>query len=278
MPRPDDDRESAPVNDVVLRPFDAPELGQGQGGAEYASRPAVVVPTSGLLLGGEHTTVLFNDLVEAERDFDDQALIARIGETGSAHELTPLLDEALARAEAATRDGDPIRVNALLVAAVRREEELEKLGAHEARLTVGMALRRLLAIPQLRLIATLLPRIPELRDSAYLVLGRAGEEGADAVIEQLVAAESSSDRRAYFNALVHLQAGVPALMHMLGDPRWYVVRNAAELLGELDARGADEALERVMGHADERVRRAAATALGRLATPRAGQVLREALR
>lgn len=253
--------------EVMLTPLFTPVVADGS--HVVAERPA-----EGYLPAGAHTSARFGEVVGAARDAGDAALIARLREGDSVDELIPLLDEVVVRVEAATRDGDPQRVHAFLAAVVAREEVTT---VQEVRIALNLALRALLTVSHLRLVATLLPRMPELRDDLYRVLGRAGEEGADAVIEHLAAAESSSDRRVYFNSLVRLQAGTPALMHMLGDPRWYVVRNAAELLGELDARGADEALERTLAHADERVRRAAATALGRLATARACHALRDAL-
>jgi HEAT repeat protein len=52
-------------------------------------------------------------------------------------------------------------------------------------------------------------------------------------------------------------------MHMLGDPRWYVVRNAVDLLGEMRAMEAEGELIRLLEHKDDRVRTAAAGALAK---------------
>jgi len=65
---------------------------------------------------------------------------------------------------------------------------------------------------------------------------------------------------------------------MLGDPRWYVVRNAADLLGEMRAVEAEEPLIAHLRHTDERVRRAASSALVRIGSPGALQALRAAVR
>jgi HEAT repeat protein len=100
------------------------------------------------------------------------------------------------------------------------------------------------------------------------VLTHAGEEGAEAIIELLLAATERGDRRVYFDTLVQLKAGVPTLIHMLGDAEWFVVRNAAELLGKIGAREAEGPLCELMRHADERVRRSVTAALMRLGTPR----------
>jgi HEAT repeat protein len=64
----------------------------------------------------------------------------------------------------------------------------------------------------------------------------------------------------------------------LGDGRWYVVRNAAELIGEMRATEAEQALAWLVNHPDARVRRSVTTALAKLDTPGARAALREAIR
>jgi HEAT repeat protein len=124
----------------------------------------------------------------------------------------------------------------------------------------------------------MLPRKRERYDDYMKVLIRTGEDGADALIEQLTSAQSLTDRRIYFDALVTLNAGIPALIHMLGDARWYVARNAADLLGEMVAEEALGPLSELLKHDDDRVRRAAITALAKLTSPKAVDALRTALR
>ena len=77
-------------------------------------------------------------------------------------------------------------------------------------------------------------------------------------------------------SLVELQRGVPTLIYLLGDGRWYVVRNAAELLGEMRAIEAEQGLAWLVNHPDARVRRSATAALAKLDTPGARVALREA--
>jgi HEAT repeat protein len=130
----------------------------------------------------------------------------------------------------------------------------------------------------LRAVAQGLVRAPGNREQQLAVLTRTGEDGADALIEQLVAAEERSERRVYFDALLELRAGVPTLLHMLGDPRWFVARNAASLLGELGSPEAEQPLSELLHHDDERVRHAATIALMRLGTPRSMPAIEQALR
>jgi HEAT repeat protein len=158
---------------------------------------------------------------------------------------------------------------------VQREEALAEADLKRAYV---MAMRRLTKPTLLRSVAQMLPRKRERHDDYMSVLVRTGEDGADALIEQLTSAQSLSDRRIYFDALVTLNAGVPALIHMLGDARWYVARNAADLLGEMAAEEALSPLSDLLKHDDDRVRRAAITALSKLHSPKAVEALRAALR
>jgi hypothetical protein len=141
--------------------------------------------------------------------------------------------------------------------------------------TIG--LRRLTKPTLLRGIAGLLPRRPDLRDALHDVLLRFGSDGAEALIDLLTAADSLTDRRAYLAALVKCRDAVPTLIHLLGDSRWYVVRNTSDLLGEMRAPEAESALIEAASHREERVRRSVATALSRLGTARAIQTVQHML-
>ena len=109
------------------------------------------------------------------------------------------------------------------------------------------------------------------------MLARAGEEGADALIEQIAAVAHQRDRRVYFDALLRLKSGVPTLLHMLSDARWFVARNAVDLLGEMQVAEAEQPVSELLRHDDERVRRSATSALMRFGTPRALQAIQQAL-
>jgi HEAT repeat protein len=70
---------------------------------------------------------------------------------------------------------------------------------------------------------------------------------------------------------------VHSLLHLLNDDRWYVVRNAVALLGELGAVDADRRVAELLAHREPRVRKTVATALGKLATSRALLALLQAM-
>lgn len=132
-----------------------------------------------------------------------------------------------------------------------------------------MGIRRLQRPAILQGVALLLPADRELRDSCVSVLRHSGDLGADVLIDKLIGSEVSGERRLYIEALRQCPAAVRSLVHLLDDDRWYVVRNAASLIGELRAVEADRGLAELLSHRESRVRQAAAGALGKLATPRA---------
>jgi HEAT repeat protein len=100
-------------------------------------------------------------------------------------------------------------------------------------------------------------------DTAGSLAARLAEIGAEALVEALIAAPSITDRRVYYDALLRLNTGVRTLIHVLGDHRWYVVRNAIELLAEMCVTEAEAELTKLLKHRDDRVRAAAASALAK---------------
>ncbi len=141
-----------------------------------------------------------------------------------------------------------------------------------------MALRQLKTPRLIRLIAKLLPQRAGNATELLGLLGRWGQDATDALIEELKVADTLAERRTLFDALVTLRASIPSILHMLEDKRWFVQRNAAELLGELPSPEAEAPLARLLKHSDERIRRAAAVSLGKIATGNAFAALRVALR
>jgi len=210
----------------------------------------------------------------AERGLDTAALVGRIHAAHDLNEVSRLLEEVTRRVEQAMHDDDAVTVYQALHSLVNVEQTTDE---QAVRLALGVALRRLMKPPVLRLVARLVPRLPNAREEVLQVLERAEADGTDALLEHLGGAQSPSDRSAYYNALLRLPASESALVHMLGDQRWYVVRNAADMLGDLQIRSADTALVRALKHPDERVRRSVLGSLGRLGTTAAWTALREAM-
>lgn len=159
----------------------------------------------------------------------------------------------------------PVVMEAIALALVR---EARQRGARGGRLALEAGIRELLLPVRVQSLVRHLPASRR-RDDVLPVLGRAGDQAVRELVDFLQEAESLNERRAYFDAIVALDAGEDALREALSDPRWYVVRNAAALLAEMDVVEADTHLLPLLSHPDERVRVAGARALTRLATPRA---------
>ena len=171
------------------------------------------------------------------------------------------------------QDGIPQIVDGLL-ALVRAEEEAT---SDEMRRALSIALRRSLTSEVLRKI------VPLLMDEIYVadlveILRRAGADGTRELVQRLINAPTFAERRAYLTALRTVERGSDVVASLLAHPEWYVVRNAADLVADLNITDAVPLLGRVVDHEDERVRLSVALALAKLGTPDAVRFLRGPLR
>lgn len=111
------------------------------------------------------------------------------------------------------------------------------------------------------------------KQEAVTVLRRFGLDAAEVLMELLVESLNLSERRGYYSALIQMNEGTTVIIEHLNHPQWYVVRNAADLCGELALPDAVGALARQIRHPDERVRKSVAEALGKISTPSAIEAL-----
>ena len=95
--------------------------------------------------------------------------------------------------------------------------------------------------------------------SLHLLVDLVGEAQAiPPLLDALVDSDSRGTRRVVFDALVAIGPSVAAhAAPLLADDRWYVVRNILSLLGALSHLPEASSVERLLGHADVRVRREA---------------------
>ena len=189
------------------------------------------------------------------------AALAQLDVTTSVNETSKIVDGVATSAEGAFREGDAETLGVALAGLVKREAAATDANLRRA---YGMGVRRLAKKPMLTVIALLLSTHRDMYDELFAIFTRTGDDGAEALIEQLNAAQSLAERRVYFDALRKVNAGVQVLIHMLGDSRWYVVRNAADLLGEMSAADAEPKLTELLQHDDDRVRKAAVSALSKM--------------
>jgi HEAT repeat protein len=188
--------------------------------------------------------------------------------------VSPLLDELVRLAEGRSRDAQWGDVAEILQGIVGRERNARETDEKRAYL---IQLRRLFKPGILRGLGQLLGRERDRRLALTPVFVRAGDAGAEILIELMVSSHAASERRAYRSVLAQCPAAAEPLANLLDDGRWFVVRNAAELLGEMGIRAADATLIATLKHPDARVRRAAAGALTRLGTVRGVNALQHLL-
>ena len=206
-----------------------------------------------------------------------EELLAGLEKTTAANDVEPttkLLDDLVTLAEHSARIGKP-KVVAEILQGVTVGHAEQKDG--EVKGAYVLAMRRLSKPALLRAVAGLIAKHPENKQLAYDVLRATGEDGAEALIEQVGQARSVEERKSLLEVLDELHDAVPALIRMLGDSRWFVVRNATDLLGEMVATKAEDALVGLLRHADDRVRRSATNALLKLGTPDAVKGVYEAV-
>jgi len=176
--------------------------------------------------------------------------------------------------EAAMKTQRTTQVLTIVAGIVRAEQNVSDASR---RRQYSIALKRMYSKALLETIAEVSDH-PADREDALLVLRRAGEDGVEVLLDLLVAAPTIEERRGIFVALTGMKEGTDQLVHMLGHHQWFVVRNVAELAGELGLEEAVPALAQQLGHDDERVRKAVALALAKIGSSSAAEPLRRALR
>jgi hypothetical protein len=244
----------------------------------------VIAPTTGEFTAfpireGEETTGMVSAASRALPPAPTSRVLAglldKARKVTSSRDLSRVFDEIIASARAAFHRGDPDT----MVDAAHGILSMEKYsGQPDLKPHFDNTLRRLLTPAVLKAVVQLIPRQPE-RYNVYLdLLERAGEMGAEAVVAQLGGATSIAERRVFYDVLGKLDYAVPVLVRKLADDRWYIVRNAVELLGALGDATVEPHVAEALGHPDERVRRAAALSLAKLGTPSAQRDLYHAMR
>ena len=181
---------------------------------------------------------------------------------------------ALGRHFAAAIKGDDFQQAMRILAGIVRCEQ--RVPAEQRR-HFSVALKRLYSKPVLEQLAQRVT-VPADHAEAVLALQGAGPDGVEVLLELLVAAPTIAERESVFRALTEMKEGADQLIRQLGHYQWYVVRNVAELVGELGLEEAVPALAKRLDHADERVRKAVGHALARIGTRAAAEPLRLVLR
>lgn len=202
------------------------------------------------------------------------SLVDGLAHAKSEAATTEILNQLITAGEAAARQSEWREVLKAAYGLVQLENR-NAPGAEQR--SFGIALRRMLPRSALERIVRLVVQ-GGTKAEAVAVLRRMGADSTEVLLNALVNSENAAERRAYFNALREMTEGGDLLIHMLSHDQWFVVRNVADLCGELRLEKAVLALARQVGHDDERVRRAVAGALARIGGAGALEPLRRALR
>lgn len=115
------------------------------------------------------------------------------------------------------------------------------------------------------------------RNALIRVLAFLGEKAARRIMDLLTRENSAGKRKLLASVLVLSgEAAVPTLQEHLFDHRWYVVRNAVAILGEIRLQDSLVHLTPLLQHGDIRVRRETIRALTKIGGPRAINILLQA--
>ena len=202
-------------------------------------------------------------------------VLAELERSPTAPNVGDLLAALVRNAETAIKQSRFEQVLGVIAGIIHVEQRVPETSG--MRRQYAIAVRRIYTKPVLQGLAHLLGT-PKYRADAVAALQRGGAAAVEVLMDLLVAAPTVSERRAVFDALKQMTEGTEQLIHMLDHPEWFVVRNVAELLGELGMDEAVPALARRLDYADERVRKAVALALAKIGTRSAAEPLRRALR
>ena len=161
-----------------------------------------------------------------------------------------------------------------ILSLMKQEQEAS---TEDSRRAYAITIRRILSSEAVQKIAGYL------NDEIYAqdvikIIQRAGTEGTRIVMNMLASAPTFAERKAYLNALRETEEGADVIAGMLRHHEWFVVRNAADLVGELGIKEAVPMLGQIAEHEEPRVRLSVALALAKIGTPEAVRFLSRPLR
>lgn len=255
-------RRGARVTDAVAATGAPTDVDEGQEPAAFD-----IIP--------EHEGAGFTEMMERSkgRPISPVAAVSGLGRSGGAVEAARALKELGVGVSRAIQEGRTEEAVEALMKVLREEDEVADDKVREA---YQIAWRGLLNPEVLRPLSKLLIDPLYGRDIIH-IMRRAGTKGTQLLMDQLIAAPTFAERRAYLEALRQVQEGADIIVNMLGHHEWFVVRNVADLVGELAIEEAIPALGKVVEHGDARVRLAAGVALAKIGTPRTVRYLRPTL-
>jgi HEAT repeat protein len=102
-------------------------------------------------------------------------------------------------------------------------------------------------------------------DAFLAILKATGPVAVSLTVEKMGATENLAVRKMLSTLLVGLgESAVPALLEMMGDKRWYIVRNLSAILGDIGTHEAVSELQKCLQHSDIRVCKEAIRSLAKI--------------
>jgi HEAT repeat protein len=115
-------------------------------------------------------------------------------------------------------------------------------------------------------------------EAALAVLKVSGQGAIALTVERMGSTENLALRKTLSSLLIGLgESAVPAILKMMGDNRWYIVRNLSVILGEIGSRDAVSDLRACLLHADIRVCKEAVRGLAKIGGGEAESAILEVL-
>lgn len=228
---------------------------------------STAAPETGIVLHGEEMPAGLT------RDFDlvkGASALAEVDTSPARQELARLVERA-----AVARDTE--QWDDLLTVGVALEELLVSAPTPAFQRTCRIELQRLIGGEALTRMARATGTGTRRREATTL-LRHIGGRAAEVLMEMLTTADGMAERRGYYTALTQMKENAGIIIDYLSHPIWYVVRNAADLCGDMDLVEAIPELAKRIHHEDERVRRSVAGALAKLGTSQAMEPIRQMLR
>jgi HEAT repeat protein len=116
-------------------------------------------------------------------------------------------------------------------------------------------------------------------EASLAVLTAAGPRAVGLIVEKMGAIDILAQRKILSTLLVCLgESAVPAILKMMGDNRWHVVRNLTAILGDIGTREAIPELQKCLLHSDIRVCKEAVRSLAKIGGRVAESAIIEVLR
>lgn len=223
-------------------------------------------------IGGNKMQYAHLERVSAGRVLE---LVRKLEREPASESAAAQLTEIVAGCDVAARNSDWDVVRAAVAGIIRAET-----GAPEGELkrAYGIAVRRLLTHGTIEHLAKRTTLGGAERAEAIDLLRRGGNEASEVLLGLLAESSQLDERRGYYAALRQVATVSPLFARLLAHEEWYVIRNVAELCGDLRAEEMVPNLARHVNHADERVRRAVAGALARIGTAAVVEPLRQMLK